>query len=80
MCEESEHNVPFFSKIFTELYNMLMFLNLSQLREGHIFPVADRKRTVNRENSGCCSLACLPTRLFVAKVQQTLIILYISKH
>lgn len=72
--------MPFFSKFFTELYNMLMFLNLSQLREGHIFPVADRKRMVNRENSGCCSLACLAATLFIAKVQQTLIMLYINKH
>lgn len=56
MCKENEYNVPFFSKIFIELYNMSMVLNLSQLRQGHIFPVAGRKTAVNRENSSHCIL------------------------
>lgn len=50
MHKENEYNAPFFRKIFIELDNMSMVLNLSQLRQGHIFPVAGRKRTVNREN------------------------------
>lgn len=56
MCKKNEYNAPFFSKIFIELDNMSMVLNLSQLRQGHIFPVAGRKRTVNRENLSHCGL------------------------